>query len=92
MKLYLQESILVLLIQLGLNTKVLNVTLDWNGEEGNIPKDAYKGESDRPRSVIGTDRTATKENTGVSMLFLRHKVYSQERSEAQLRGVPFFGC
>lgn len=62
MELYLQESILVMLIQLGLNKKILNMTFDWDGEEGNIPKDSYQIESGRLRNVSrGADRTATIE-------------------------------
>ena len=38
MEFNLEESILVLLIQLGLNEKILNTTLGWDGEEYNIPK------------------------------------------------------
>lgn len=79
MELYLQESILVLLIQLGLNKKVLNVTLNRDGKESNIPKDSYRIESERPRNVSRwTDRTATNEKTGVSMPFSRHKVESED--------------
>lgn len=72
-ELYLQESILVLFIQLGLNEKILNVTLDWDGKEDNVPKDSFEGEPDSPRNMLGfTDRTATNENTEVSMAFSRH--------------------
>ena len=51
-ELYLQEGILVLLIQLGSNEKILDVTLDWNCKECNIPKNSLKVESDSPRNTV----------------------------------------
>lgn len=46
-----QESILVLFIQLGLNKEVLNVTLDWYSKEDNIPKDSCKVDLDSARNL-----------------------------------------
>ena len=81
MDLYLQESILVLFIQLGLNKKVLDAALDWDSKEGNIPKDSYTFKSDILRHVpTSTDRTATDRSNGVSMPFSRHKVDSRGNS------------
>ena len=72
MELHLQESILVLLIQLGLNKKVLNMTLDWDGKEAYFPKYSYKVGSDSPRNMSrDTDRIATSENYEISMPFSR---------------------
>ena len=84
LKIYLQESILVLLIQLGLNKKVLNVTLNWDCEKGDIPKDSYKDEPDSPRFELrDTNRTTTDENTEVSILFSRHKFDTPDKSKQQ---------
>ena len=46
----LQESILVLFIQLGLNEEVLNATLDWYSKEGNISKDSCRVDLDYARN------------------------------------------
>ena len=80
MELYLQESIPIVIIQLRLNKKVLNVTLNWDGKEGDIAKDSYKVDSASSREVSrDTDRTATDENTGVSMPFSSSKFQFQDK-------------
>lgn len=74
MDLHLQESVLVLLIQFSFYKKILNMTLDWDSKEGNIPKDSCTAELDSPRITLSsTDRTATNDITEVSMLILRQK-------------------
>ncbi len=81
-ELYLQESIPIVIIQLRLNEKVLNVTLNWDGKEGNIPKNSYKVDSASSRKVSrNTDRTATDDNTGVSMPFSSSKFQFQDKSK-----------
>ena len=58
------------------------MTLDWDCEEGNIPKDSYENEPDsRSFESRSTNRTTTDENTEVSMLFLRHKDDTQDKSK-----------
>lgn len=69
--LHFQESVLVLLIKFSLYKKILNMTLDWDSKEGNITKDTCTVELGSPRITrSGTDRTATNDNTEVSMLIL----------------------
>ena len=82
-ELYLQESIPIVIIQLRLNEKVFNVTLNWDGKEGNIPKNSYEVDSASSREVSrNTDRTATDENTGVSMPFSSSNFQFQGKSKA----------
>ena len=49
--LYMQESILVLIIQFGLYNKILNATLNWESKEGDVPENSCAVESDSPRDV-----------------------------------------
>ena len=49
--LYMEEGILVLVIQFGLYNEILNATLSWKSKEGDVPKNSCAAESDSPRNV-----------------------------------------
>lgn len=49
--LYVQERILVPIIQFGLYKEILNSTLSGKSKEGDVPKNSCAVESDSPRNV-----------------------------------------
>ena len=49
--LYMQESMLVLLIQFSVYNEILDATLSRKSKEGDVPKNSCAVESDSPRNV-----------------------------------------